>query len=146
MRDHHDTLVPGVPYALAVESHDATEAIAQALRRLERAGYRDALVTPYGPENVGTLAQQLAHLTIEGYDGVVVIALMPRGSSPEAAITLTSSLHAELAHTEVRTLAVAAGGTTVRTVLALAGFVDPPAVARAASKQDAPAKRRRQVA
>lgn len=146
MHDRHDALVPGTPYALAIECHDPIEAIAQALRRLERAGYRDALVTPYGPESVGNLAQQLAHLTIEGYDGVVLIALMPRSSSPEAAITLISSLHAELAHTEVRTLAVSAGGMTARVMLALAGFVDPPAAARTASKQDAAAKRQRQVA
>ncbi len=121
-------LAPGVPYALTYENASPDQALTRALRQLAARGHRDIRVTPYGPGAAGSLAPQLARLTLEAYPGVVVVMLAPAATAGEA-LALASNLHAEVVEREVRVLAVTTGPATAswRLALACAGFADLPA-------------------
>lgn len=122
------TLSPGVPYALALEDRSPAQALEHAIRHLARHGSDDMLVAPYDGTRPGELARQLAGLTLNAYEGVVVVPLLLDQPTQACALTMASRLAGELSGSEVRVVTVAAGPAPANlpAALALTGFTDLP--------------------
>lgn len=128
MSNRLPALRPATPYALVYEDTSSAEALRCSVRLLERAGWRDILLATFTSPQERDLPRQLGTLTLERFEGVVLVQVAIDAPGEGQAIALAGRLHDCIAGFEVRCVAVASAPRAIdlSSAFVLNGFVELP--------------------